>query len=70
MNFFNTSMCVFSLNQKINSFYLIFNYLSNLISLGLDQTSNLSCVESNTYLGRPKLIKFDVDSDVELNVWN
>ena len=38
--------------------------------LGLDQTSNLSCVESNTYLGRPKLIKFDVDSDVELNVSN
>ena len=36
-------------------------------NLGPVQTWNLSCVESNTYLGRPK---FNVDSDVELNVKN
>ena len=42
--------------------YVLFWYL-----LGPAQTSNLSCVESNTYLGR---LKLDFDSDVELNVSN
>ena len=41
--------------------------IAPVADLGPVQTSNLSCVESNDYLGRPKL---DVDSDVELNVKN
>ena len=53
-----------------NANYNFVNIYAPTNRLGLDQTSNLSCVESNTYLGRPKLIKFDVDSDVELNVSN
>lgn len=55
------AVCDWSIKKGNGRFFFIYRLLL--------QTSKVTLAESNAYLGRPKWIKFNIDSDVELNVY-
>ena len=60
VNNFTSSMHDFSPSNKFKTSILTLQWS---VLLGPVQTSNFTCAEPNTYLGRPKLLSSTVDSD-------